>query len=344
VVVAVLIAVVIVAVAAAIPLATPDNQPSGESLALPEYDVESTGVTPVPSTGTVEPTVDGDGEVVVIDDEHANRFDRADIHPMVAAITRAGGSVRFHDGGELNDSLENADAFVVIDPGSEYDMEDVRAVRAFTNGGGRVVLMGEPDRKAISGGLFTSSVITRESHLTTLGSAFNMTFGTGYLYNPESNDGNYQYVAVRPTGDLPVDRAAMYTATSVESPGGNVLVRTAAGTVEFGTDRTQRFPVVVQSGTDANVLGVGDATFVSDDRYLAGDNEVLVRVVVDFLLNNNRPRPSDDGGMDGADNETATDGADNETATDGTDNETDTDGAGSDDASAIAAPRRAATT
>jgi hypothetical protein len=286
--VAVAIAAVIVALAAAIPLATPDSQPTGEPLALPEYDPATTGVTPVPAEGDVEPTIDGGGEVVVIDDDHANRFEQADVQPLVAAITRAGGRVRFHESGDLNDTLEGADAFVVIDPGNEYDPDEVRAVEAFTSGGGRVVLMGEPDRKAVSGGLFTASVITRESHLTTLGSAFNMSFGTGYLYNVESNDGNYQHVAVQPTGDLPVDRAAMYTATSIDAPGGNVLVRTAPGTTEYGTDRTGRFPVVVQSGSEANVLGVGDASFVADDRFLVGDNEVLVRYVVDFLLDNSR--------------------------------------------------------
>jgi hypothetical protein len=314
VVVAIVVAVVIVALAAAIPLAGSGDQAPEEPLSAPAFDVNRTGVTPMPATGTVEVAADGDDEVVLIDDDHGNRIDQADVQPLVEAVTRAGGQVRFHDDDDLEDALASADAYVVIDPAQRHSAEEVEAVESFVRDGGRVVMFGEPNRQRVSGGLFTASIVTDESRLTGLSTAFGVTFSATHLYNVGTgngdNDGNYRHVAVRPTGNLPVENAAMYTVTSVSAPGGEVIMRTAAETREYSTDRVDAFPVMVRSGEARGVLAVGDSTFIRDSRYLVGDNERVLGFVVDFLLNNARDPPDEGGATDGEDD--AADGGDGE--------------------------------
>jgi hypothetical protein len=279
-------------------------------MSIPEYDPGELAVTPSEATGEVTTDVDGTDEVVVIDDRHSNRFDRAKIEPFVDALVRTGAEVRFYTSGELNDSLENADAFVVIDPGREYDSEDVDAVQAFTGTGGRLFIAGEPNRKRISGGLFTASLVTDESRLTSLGSAYGMSFDTAYLYNYESNDGNYEHIMAQ-SGVMGVDQAAMYTVAEVTANGGTEVLVTMDGTRKSGVDETGRFTVGVRRN---NVLALGDSTFMSADRVAIAQNEDVLAFVVEFLLEGERV-----GGPDGDDEDEepapgATNGEANETA------------------------------
>jgi hypothetical protein len=331
----VVVAGLIVGLAAVAPLVLPSGgQSPSDPVATPEYDPGEIGVTPIPADETPAPSADGDGEVVVIDDAHDNDIERAEIAPLVAGIVRTGGRVRFHEDGSLNETLRQADALVVIDPDEEYTRSQVRAVRSFTRAGGRVVMFGEPDRRRISGGLVSTSITTRSSRLSTLASAYGVSLGTNYLYNVESNDGNYRHVAVEPgpqAGELGPERAAMYTAAPVSAPGpnGRVLLRTAPETVEFSTERTGQFPVMVRSG---NVILAGDSTFVRSDRVSVADNEAILAHLVEFLIENGRVTSGD--GPGGG----ATPVGGNETAAPDGDGNGDEDPAGTATATATAPP------
>jgi hypothetical protein len=315
--VVVVVATLIVAGAAVLPAALPDDEREpDEPMEVPAYDAERLAVTPSDAVGEVTTDADGTDEVVVIDDRHSNRFDRAKIEPLVDALVRTGAEVRFYDSGELNDSLENADAFVVIDPGREYDPEDVDAVQAFTGTGGRLFIAGEPNRKQISGGLFTTSLVTQESRLTTLGAAYGLSFDTAYLYNFESNDGNYEHIMAR-SGVMEVDRAAMYTVAEVTAAEGTEVLVTMDGTRKSGVDETGRFTVGVRRN---NVLALGDSTFMTADRVAVAENEDVLAFVVEFLLEGERvggPLTDEDDAGEEADEEPApgaTNGEMNETA------------------------------
>jgi hypothetical protein len=311
----VVVATIVVAAAAVLPTVLPsdDREPS-EPMDNPEYDPGRLDVTPSEAVGEVTTDADGSDEVVVIDERHSNRFDRAKIEPFVDALVRTGAEVRFHDSGELNESLEGADAFVVIDPGREFDTEDVDAVQAFTGTGGRLFIAGEPNRKRISGGLFTASLVTDESRLTTLGSAYGISFDTAYLYNHESNDGNYEHVSVQ-SGVMDVDNAAVYTAAEVTVTGGTEVLVTMDGTRKSGRDEVGRFTVGVRRN---NVLAFGDSTFMSADRVAVGQNEDVLAFVVEFLLEGERVGGPDADGEEEEEEEPApgaSNGEMNETAT-----------------------------
>jgi len=306
-VVLVLTVAVVVAVAAGGPLLLGDEQEPA-TLQNPEYEPDAVVPEPVAATGTVDanpdPAADDTG-TVVIDRGHANRFTRADIKPLVDALVREGYSVEFYTDGNLAAALEGADAFLVIDPGAEYLPGDVDDVRQFTGNGGRLVMIGEPDRTAISTGLLGSSVQTQESRLTTLASGYRMSVDTEYLYNQENADGTFKHVLVRPTGEGGLDsveRTTMYTAAAVSARNGTVLLRSAPNTHKSGSDEvTGEYPVAVERN---NVLLLGDKTFMRGDRYRVADNERVVAYMAEFMIEGDYQAPP--GVDDDVDNGTTT--------------------------------------
>lgn len=266
-----------------------DSAPESDPLALPEYQSERVSVQPLPAEGTIQPNrsaTRGSGTVVV-DAGHGNRFTRADVQPLVEALTRVGYSVEFYREGDLAAQLEDADAFVVIDPGTEYRPGDVDDVRRFTGQGGRLLIAGEPSRVTV-GGLF-GGLFRQESAVTTLASSYGMSLDTAYLYNQEREDTNYKFIATEPGANADIDgvnRTTMYTAASVRSQGGRVLLRSAPNTFRSSTDDEQgQYPVAVRRN---NVVLLGDTTFMQPGKHNVADNEAFVAYLVEFLASGDR--------------------------------------------------------
>lgn len=281
--VALVVVGVVLAVAAALPAAT-DSTPSRERIDTPEYDAASLAATPVPADGAVAVAdrTDARDGVVVFDLTHANRFDRRDIAPLVEAVTRLGYEVRFHRGEQnLHQALSDANAFVVVDPAEEFEQNEFTTVRTFTQEGGHLLMVGEPTRVRVAG----SALADEESALTTLAARYDMSLGSGYLYNLETNGGNYKHVVAEPPpgSGVAAERVTMFTAAPVHSNGGTVLLRTPANTHQAGLDGTAQYPVAIHKERE-NVVLVGDKSFLRADRYNVGDNEQFVAFLVEFLV------------------------------------------------------------
>jgi hypothetical protein len=265
----------------------------------------------IESGGTASTT--GDVGVVLFDRTHANRFDQEDIAPLTRAIDQAGGEVRqtpITSG--FQNSLQKTDVLVVVDPGVSYGPDDVDAIEQFVAQGGRVLMLGEPNRRSIAVSGFSVQLVTDRSRLTTLGSAFGISYGSQYLYDMENNDGNFKDVVTGPPSGTSadavsgVDTVTMYTSVSVTTNRGTVLLRTAP-TAERGNDDPDRgFPVAV-TAADGDVIAVGDKTFLADEYRTVADNEVFVARLVEFMAGADH-QPLDEGGDEGG-NETG-----NETA------------------------------
>jgi hypothetical protein len=116
-----------------------------------------------------------------------------------------------------------------------------------------------------------------------------MSLGTSYLYNLETNGGNYKHIVAEPTPEsgLELDSVTMYTAAPVHSRGGTVLLRAAENTHEAGLDGTARHAVAVYKEND-NVILLGDSSFLRADRFNVGDNEQFVAFLVEFLITGER--------------------------------------------------------
>ncbi len=270
---------------------TGDDGEADETVSMAEFQPESVTVDRPAAEGEIAPdrsATTGSG-TVVIDNGHSNRWDRATIEPLVRGLTRVGYTVEIHQGGDLAASLDDAKAFVVIDPGREFPSGDVDDIRRFTGQGGRLLVVGEPNRVAISASLFGASLNTQESTLTTLGGAYGASVDTAYLRNQESSDINYRWIETRPTdaeGLDGVERTTMYTAAAVRVQGGEPLLRAAPQTRPSDTDdTTETYPVAVRKN---NVVWLGDKTFMRGDRYRIADNEAFMTYLVEFLASGDR--------------------------------------------------------
>lgn len=278
--------VVVIAGATAAPLLTDrgiqqQDHPAYESGLVPERAPAEGQVAldPVDSQGTI-----------VIDAGHANRFDQDEIQPLVEAITSAGYSVEFtQSAGSVTTAIKGAEGLVVIDPAIEYSSSEVDAVQRFVDNGGRLVLIGEPPRSQITGGLFSISIRTVRSQLDTLSSAFGIEYGENYLFDTGDNDGNFRNIFARARGRSPlvdgVERTAFYTATPVTARDGQILLRTAEQTRLIRGDTPARHPVAVRSG---NVVAVGDKTFLQDNNFNVVDNERFIENLGTFLISGDR--------------------------------------------------------
>ena len=308
--VAVAVAVVIVAAAFAIPAAT-DAPETREPLDTPEYDAETLAATPIPAEGEI----DADGSlgnrdgVVVIDQSHSNRVTRSDLQPLVEELVSIGYGVRFYEGDQsLGQELSNANAFVVVDPADEFERDEITQIREYTDEGGHLLMVGEPNRKRVSAGFFGTSISTQESALTTLAGRYDMSLGTSYLYNLETNGGNYKHIVASstPESELELEQVTMFTAAAVHARDGTVLLRSAANTHESGIDGSDRYPVAVYDEDD-NAILVGDSTFLADDRFNVGENEQFAAYLVEFLISGEHVN-APPGGADSETGDGTTDG------------------------------------
>ncbi len=282
---AVFVVVTVIVVGALAGLSTVDSPPRAETDGYPAVGdmlpdrTAATGdiaVPPATETGTV-----------LIDDAHANRFTSDQLRPLIRALSAAGHDVEYADADEsLTSQLGEADAFLVIDPSQAYTPQDASAVEQFARTGGRVAVFGEPTRAQLSTSAFGNTVSTEHSRLGTLGSHLGIEFGTEYLYNLADNEGNFKRVFAAGSGDLaPLNRAALYTATTVNASGGHAVLRTTAGTHRSGTSGVGSYPVAVQRDS---VLAVGDATLLTSGKHTVADNEQFLGHVVSFLTTGNR--------------------------------------------------------
>jgi hypothetical protein len=299
--VAAIVAAVIVLVGGIAPTLSPAGGGIQAGPDHPEYDAERIAPERLESQG--EPSPDGSVGTVLFDRSHGNRFDQEDITSLIRAIDDAGGEVRYTGiTTGFQAQLAEADVLVVIDPGQSYDDDDIEAIESFVDDGGRLLVLGEPNRKEVEqSGLFVQLVTVR-SELKTLGSSFGITFGNEYLYDMENNDGNFKNpVAAPPSGTdadavADVDEVAMYTAASVHVNRGTVLLRTA-GTAERGSDTTTRgFPVAVQT-RNGDVMAVGDTTFMETQYDSVADNDVFIERIVEFMTgadHQGSPGPQDE--------------------------------------------------
>ncbi|WP_157533115.1 hypothetical protein, partial [Haloferax profundi] len=185
------------------------NSPT-QSNAQP-FQTESLLPEPVSAEGTVTPPETTTQKTVVVDLSHGNDVSRTDIQPLVSALVSAGHEVRFFAGSsssfgmsgsagsELNTTLGEADAFVIVNPASSYSTEEVDGIEAFADAGGRVLLLADTPTQsggstAVIPGLSGSTTQSASGQPTNVAGRFGITFGAGYLYDMTENANNFQYV------------------------------------------------------------------------------------------------------------------------------------------------------
>ncbi|ELZ40610.1 hypothetical protein C463_14920 [Halorubrum californiense DSM 19288] len=184
---------------------------------------------------------------------------------------------------QLGERLADADAFVTFR--TDYEPDELDAIESFVDSGGHVVLATEPD------------AAYSEPGAASLDATLDVTTESGYVYNMDENDLNYQRVYAEPTGETPltegVDRAMFPSATPVgtTATGGDVL-RPIAGSELSTTRAATEAPLVVRND---DVVAIGDSDFLSPDNARRADNDALIGNLADFLVTNDRTPPGSGG-------------------------------------------------
>lgn len=177
----------------------------------------------------------------------------------------------------LADSLAGADGYVGV-AGSAYTDEDIEALSEFVDEGGSVLLLTDP-QQSFSG---DAAAIELKNEL-------GVTTDSGYVYNLETNDLNYQRIFAESTGQSSladgVDRAVFDTAQTVDISGGDEVFQGIDGT-ELSTTRAPADGAVLVE--DDNVVVAGDTDFMSPENVLRADNDELVGNIADFLVASDR--------------------------------------------------------
>lgn len=297
--VAAVVAIAVLGLTVLVAPSPPPAHPDSGQLNYTEYD-QSRELDVLPSEGTVEADAPpGEGETVIIDESHANRVEETTIQPLVRALVDLGYEVEFSTENDLGEALEGASALVVVDPAQSYSDDEVREIRNFTDAGGRLVVLTEPDRKRITANPFGGfQLSTLRSQTGSLTRAYGITVDRRYLYNQQHNDGSYRAILGESTDDaaFDADPVALDTAAPIYAPDADPLLVGAEGTRLSSTDAAGEYNLAVRAD---NVVVVGDKSFLTPDRYRIGDNEALVAYLVTFLAEGEPYEPTEQNGPDG---------------------------------------------
>jgi len=297
--------VVLAGVFGAVTSGTGGSPPASGDLDAPSFNADEVVATAPENSGELTMSADAEGKTVVIDTAHSASIDREALAPIVTTLTENGATVKYHlaprrGGQRFNQSLAEADAFVVLGGGSSYTDAQLDGLAAFSDAGGRVLVMNEPEKASPAASLLGprpggSGV---PSPLAPMLSQYGLAYDNGYLYTQSEATLNYRSVAGTPTGDGEltegVDRAVFYEATPVT--GGETVV-TAEEVTLSQTRREGSYGVVARSG---NVVAVGDTSVATQEFLYHADNEQLVGNLLDFLVSGEKsPENAPNGGSSG---------------------------------------------
>jgi hypothetical protein len=275
-------------------------------------------------SGEISMSEDAEGQVVVIDTTYSSSVTPETVTPIANTLTENGATVRYSSGGSgfgLNSTLSEADAYILIGASGPAAQSDIAGLQAFTDAGGRVVLMNEPQggtTAALGGLLGSGASFGPPKPLLPLTNEYGLSYDNGYLYNGVDNANNYRNIYATPSGssDLTegVDRVVMHESVGIN--GGQAVLTATDGTTQSTTRRSADYTVMTQTG---NLVAVGDSSIVDQEYVYHADNEVLVGNLLDFLVSGDKspedaPGSSgfgggdfgggDDGGFGGGGNET----------------------------------------
>lgn len=242
-------------------------------------------------SGEISMSASAEGQVVVIDTTRSSSVTPETVTPMANALIENGATVRYSSGGSgygagLNSTLSGADAYVLFGASAPFSGADAAGLKAFTDAGGRVVLMNEPRQRApvgLLGSSRTSGSFATPDPLLPVSSEYGLGFENGYLYNMQDNANNYRNIYATPSGNSPltegVDRVMLHESVAVN--GGDTLVTATEGTTLSTTRQSETYGVLTRSG---NLVAVGDASFFDQEHVYRADNEVLVGNLLDYLV------------------------------------------------------------
>jgi hypothetical protein len=244
--------------------------------------------------------------VVLLDWAHQNQFAVPELGTLASALADRGARVEVASLSydlsalPLEERLKYADAYLVAAPTSEFTPAEVRAVAAFVERGGRLVVISDPTRGTAAFdpfGFYLGPAFGDVAVANGLLAPHDLVFSDDYLYNVHRNEGNFRNVFLRAATEDPVmagiDSAAFYGARSITSLGGTPLLVGDGYTYSSRTDRGGELAAAAMDQT-GKVLALGDLTFLMPPYDEVASNGRLVANVADFLIGGGRLRDMHD--------------------------------------------------
>lgn len=211
-------------------------------------------------------------KVVLIDHSHENAFYGEELTMLLSEIASRNYTARYFEAGEdLEERLNQTEAFVVLSPWTRFSDSEIDSVRRFAENGGRLLMVLDPTR-ALS------------DPINSLAVEFGVVFGNGFLYNLEEHYGNYRNLIISDFKESNITRGlktiVFYTASHIYS--NDQVAFTSDRTFSSEGELTKRFsPIAFVS--EKGVLAIGDQTFLTEPYCYMEDNQKLVSNVADFL-------------------------------------------------------------
>ncbi|MFB6195882.1 MAG: DUF4350 domain-containing protein [Haloplanus sp.] len=301
------IVVVLVGGAAVAPYAL-GPQDDTDPVAVENQQFQPDAILPdeTPEEGEITMESDASGKTILVDVGHENGVSKSDLEPLLSTLVENGHRIRFYRGERrsLNASLRSADALLIANPQRRYTGSELAGVEAFTDAGGRVLVLGDPPSLQVTGGLLFGRLQPTADRTTSIGSTYGIAYGSGYLYNMEENDNNYKSIYARPSARSGladgVDRVVMREAVPLRTAGARRVLVGSQGTHLSASRDPGQYAVVARSG---NVTAVGDSDFLTRENVQDADNEVFIGNLADFLVDGEKTpgaplRPSADDGSE----------------------------------------------
>ncbi len=268
--------------------------------AIPTIDPAAIALPDVAYASATDEPAQGDGRVV-LDFSHANNVAVTDLTPLAVRLAARGVEVVLYDDGydELAPLLQSVSAFLILAPTTEYAPEECALLQAFVEDGGRLLLAADPthtateedeDASELEAALFPESAIPA---INSIARRFGVVYFDDYLYNLETNAGNYRNVRLTEfdaehalTRDL--ESVVFFAAHSLRSDGRALVSGDAVTRSSVRTGETD-LAAVTLSAND-NVLALGDLTFLTAPYHTQADNDRFLNHIADWLAVDNRQR------------------------------------------------------
>jgi hypothetical protein len=265
-----------------------------DTLATPDYASYSIPQPPLSTPATVEESASGNA-IILLDQSHANMFSPSELETLTGILHARGARVESaaagaYDERSLSDQLKYASAYISVCPINSFTTSEVQLLQDFVHRGGRLLILTDPTRSAVSYdyyGYGSATVMADVIAANSLLAPYDIAFVDDYLYNMSVYEGNYRNVFFTDFSAHPLTKnltkVVLYAAHSLQTGSGTVLIQSTRTTKSSRTDADGAYAVAAIDSS-ANVLAIGDLSFLQPPYNQVADNAILIRHVADFLL------------------------------------------------------------
>ena len=227
---------------------------------------------------------------VLFDLAHTNRFSLAEIDALTNTLLIMGSDIASDkEGKDLQNKLQNVDAYVVIAPTVAFSKDDLHSIKEFVSRGGRLLTVADPTRTYQNYYFdMEDSVLIANQILEPYGVAYQ----TDYVYSISHNEGNFRNIYVIPTAENAltnkISQMVFYGSHSIS---GNLISLLKGDKTTLSSDTDQGGDLAVAATTiDGKVLVLGDMGFIVTPYNQVADNYQFILNLAEFLAGKARSR------------------------------------------------------